>query len=444
MRARWSTARWIAMLALASLLLATLVSVAVVGWMPRPAPPSMRLDQAMQVLRGEQAPEPLGLHLAMQDGPPQGSASDWLTQLAALQMGLPVKDVRLVWSGQGKAPDVQVIEGGAVLDATARAGVLKAQAAVLTAMQWPPFELGVRRADGRWQVAGSDHSDLAAWRRQVVLALLGGAVLLAPLAAWASIRLGRPLRRLAQASAHVDLQADTPLPDDGPREVQVLAAAISTGRERLRAQAQDMTHMLAAVAHDLRTPLTGLRLRAEFAPAPQAARMVADIERMDTMIEQVLDYARGELQPLQMRSLDLVALLEECVQAALLRGVEISIQGPDTLPWRGDALLLRRAVDNLIDNADRYAGAVELWVAVVDHGVQLDVMDRGPGIAEADRVRLLQPFQRSESSRSRATGGAGLGLAVAANVARRHAGELQLLDRERGGLIVRLRLGKLS
>jgi len=431
------------MLALASLLLATLVSVAVVGWMPRPAPPPMQLDQAVQVLRGEQAAAPLGLHLATQDAPPQGSASDWLTQLAALQMGLPVEDVRLVWSGQGKAPDVQVIESGALLDATARAGVLKAQAAVLTAMQWPPFELGVRQADGRWQVVGSDHSDLAAWRRQVILALLGGAVLLAPLAAWASIRLGRPLRRLADASARVDLQAETPLPDDGPREVQMLAAAIGTGRERLRAQAQDMTHMLAAVAHDLRTPLTGLRLRAEFAPTPQAARMVADIERMDTMIEQVLDYARGELQPLQMRPLDLAALLEECVQAALLRGVEISIQGPDSLPWHGDALLLRRAFDNLIDNADRYAGAVELQVAVVERGVQLEVMDRGPGIAEGDRVRLLQPFQRSESSRSRATGGTGLGLAVAANVARRHAGELQLLHREGGGLIARVLLGRL-
>jgi hypothetical protein len=179
------------MLALASLLLATLVSVAVVGWMPRPAPPPMQLDQAVQVLRGEQAAAPLGLHLATQDAPPQGSASDWLTQLAALQMGLPVEDVRLVWSGQGKAPDVQVIESGALLDATARAGVLKAQAAVLTAMQWPPFELGMRQADGRWQVVGSDHSDLAAWRRQVILALLGGAVLLAPLAAWASIRQGR-------------------------------------------------------------------------------------------------------------------------------------------------------------------------------------------------------------------------------------------------------------
>ncbi|MGP3396573.1 sensor histidine kinase [Stenotrophomonas maltophilia] len=432
------------MLALASLLLATLVSVAVVGWMPRPAPPPMRLDQAVQVLRGEQAAAPLGLHLATQDAPPKGGASDWLTQLAALQMGLPAKEVRLVWSGQGKAPDVQVIEGGEVLDGTARVGVLKTQAALLTAMQWPPFELGVRQADGRWRVVGSDHSDLAAWRRQVILALLGGAVLLAPLAAWASIRLGRPLRRLADASARVDLQADTPLPDDGPREVQMLAAAIGTGRERLRAQAQDMTHMLAAVAHDLRTPLTGLRLRAEFAPTPQAARMVADIERMDTMIEQVLDYARGELQPLQMRPLDLAALLEECVQAALLRGVEISIQGPDSLPWHGDALLLRRAFDNLIDNADRYAGAVELRLAVVERGVQLEVMDRGPGIAEGDRVRLLQPFQRSERSRSRTTGGAGLGLAVAANVARRHAGELQLLHREGGGLIACLLLGKFT
>lgn len=444
MNSRWPTARWITMLALASLLLATLVSVAVVGWMPRPAPPPMRLDQAVQVLRGEQAAAPLGLHLATQDAPPKGSASDWLTQLAALQMGLPAKEVRLVWSGQGKAPDVQVIEGGEVLDGTARVGVLKAQAALLTAMQWPPFELGVRQADGRWRVVGSDHSDLAAWRRQVILALLGGAVLLAPLAAWASIRLGRPPRRLADASARVDLQADTPLPDDGPREVQMLAAAIGTGRERLRAQAQDMTHMLAAVAHDLRTPLTGLRLRAEFAPTPQAARMVADIERMDTMIEQVLDYARGELQPLQMRPLDLAALLEECVQAALLRGVEISIQGPDSLPWHGDALLLRRAFDNLIDNADRYAGAMELRLTVVERGVQLEVMDRGPGIAEGDRVRLLQPFQRSERSRSRTTGGAGLGLAVAANVARRHAGELQLLHREGGGLVACLLLGKFT
>ncbi|PTA71286.1 MULTISPECIES: ATP-binding protein [unclassified Stenotrophomonas] len=432
------------MLAVASLLLATLVSVVVVGWMPRPAPPPMRLDQAMQVLRGERSAAALGLRLETRASPPEGISNDLLTHLVAVQLGQPLEQVKLVWSSRGKAPEVQVIEGGAVLDAKARAGALQAQVAVLTAMQWTPFELAVRRADGRWQVVGSDHSDLAAWRRQVVLALVAGTVLLAPLAAWAAIRLGRPLRRLAEASANVDLQAATPLPDDGPREVQVLARAISTGRERLHEQAQEMTRMLAAVAHDLRTPLTGLRLRAEFAPPQQAARMVADIERMDTMIEQVLDYARGELQPVQMRPLDLAALLEECVQSALLRGAEISLDGPDTLPWQGDALLLRRAIDNLIDNADRYAGAVQLQAAVSGNVVQLDVMDRGPGIDEADRVRLLQPFQRSESSRSRATGGTGLGLAVAANAARRHGGELLLLPREGGGLIARLLLAKHS
>ncbi|KOQ75406.1 sensor histidine kinase [Stenotrophomonas maltophilia] len=412
--------------------------------MPRPPPPPMRLDQAMQVLRGERSAAALGLHLETRVSPPEGLSNDWLTQLVAAQLGQPLEHVKLVWSSRGKAPEVQVIEGGAVLDAKARADALQAQVAVLTAMQWTPFELAVRRADGRWQVVGSDHSDLAAWRRQVVLALVAGTVLLAPLAAWAAIRLGRPLRRLAEASANVDLQASTPLPDDGPREVQVLARAISAGRERLHEQAQEMTRMLAAVAHDLRTPLTGLRLRAEFAPPQQAARMVADIERMDTMIEQVLDYARGELQPLQMRPLDLAALLEECVQSALLRGVDISFDGPDALPWQGDALLLRRAIDNLIDNADRYAGAVQLQAALSGNVVQLDVMDRGPGIDQADRARLLQPFQRSESSRSRTTGGTGLGLAVAANVARRHGGELLLLPREGGGLIARLLLAKHS
>ncbi|MDT3485021.1 sensor histidine kinase [Stenotrophomonas maltophilia] len=432
------------MVALASLLLATLVSVAVVGWMPRPAPPPMRLDQAMQVARGERPAMPLGLHLETRASPPQGGSNGGLTHLVAAQMGLPPERVRLVWSGRGKAPDVKVIEGGMELDGNARADALQAQVSVLTKMEWAPFELAVRQADGQWQVVGSDHSDLAAWRRQVVLALVAGTVLLAPFAAWASVRLGRPLRRLAEASARVELQDGTPLPDDGPREVQMLAAAISSGRERLREQAQDMTRMLAAVAHDLRTPLTGLRLRAEFAPPAQAARMVADIERMDTMIEQVLDYARGELQPLQLRPLDLAALLEECVHSALLRGVEISSEGPDTLPWQGDALLLRRAIDNLIDNADRYAGAVDLHAAMAGNRLQLDVMDRGPGIAEDDRVRLLQPFQRSESSRSRATGGTGLGLAVAANVARRHGGELLLLQRDGGGLIARLLLGPVS
>lgn len=428
------------MLAVSSLLLATAVSVAVVGWLPRPAPPQMRLDEAMQVLRGERTAASVGLRVDLRTQAPQGTVHARLLALAADGLQQPPRQVRLVWTGSSRPPDIHVVaaEGGQA--SASDAAVVRAAQQVLASLPWPPFELAVQQADGRWRVVSSAYSDLAAWRRQVLLALLGGTVLLAPLAAWAAVRLGRPLRRLADASAGLDLHAQVPLPDAGPREVQMLAVALDAGRARLRDQAQQMTRMLAAVAHDLRTPLTGLRLRAEFAPPTQAARMVADIERMDIMIEQVLDYARGELQPPQLQPVDLATLLDDCVQAARLRGIDLATDLPGELRWHADALLLRRALDNLIDNAHRYAGAVELRAARVEGGLQVDVMDRGLGIAVEERERLLQPFQRSESSRSRATGGTGLGLAVAANAARRHGGQLQLLERDGGGLIARMHL----
>jgi len=428
------------MLAVSSLLLATAVSMAVVGWLPRPAAPQMRLDQAMQVLRGERPADSVGLRVDVRARPPEGTGHAHLLYVAAEGLQRHAQHVRLVWPGNSKPPDIHVIAAGAEQGSGGDTAALDAAQQVLASLPWPPFELAVQQADGRWRVVSSAYSDLAAWRRQVLLALLGGMVLLAPLAAWAAARLGRPLRRLADASAHLDLHAPTPLPDDGPREVQMLAVALDAGRTRLREQAQQMTRMLAAVAHDLRTPLTGLRLRAEFAPPAQAARMVADIERMNAMIEQVLDYARGELQPPQLQTIDLVPLLQDCAQAARLRGIEVAAELPVTLPWQADALLLRRALDNLIDNAGRYAGAVELRAAQLDALLQVDIMDRGPGIPAEDWERLLQPFQRSETSRSRTTGGTGLGLAVAANAARSHGGQLQLLQREGGGLIARLQL----
>ncbi|PWB24887.1 two-component sensor histidine kinase [Stenotrophomonas sp. SPM] len=428
------------MLAFSSLLLATAVSMAVVGWLPRPAAPQMRLDQAMQVLRGERPADSVGLRVDVRARAPEGTGHAHLLYVAAEGLQRHAQHVRLVWPGNSKPPDIHVIAAGAGQGSGGDTAALDAAQQVLASLPWPPFELAVQQADGRWRVVSSAYSDLAAWRRQVLLALLGGMVLLAPLAAWAAARLGRPLRRLADASAHLDLHAPTPLPDDGPREVQMLAVALDAGRTRLREQAQQMTRMLAAVAHDLRTPLTGLRLRAEFAPPAQAARMVADIERMNAMIEQVLDYARGELQPPQLQTIDLVPLLQDCAQAARLRGIEVAAELPVTLPWQADALLLRRALDNLIDNAGRYAGAVELRAAQLDALLQVDIMDRGPGIPAEDRERLLQPFQRSETSRSRTTGGTGLGLAVAANAARSHGGQLQLLQREGGGLIARLQL----
>lgn len=438
----WRTATWVALLTLATLLVSQTISFAVVWMLPSPQAPQMNLGEALQVMRGERSGNEVGLRRWQQPQPPEGTGNAWLTAVVAEQLQRPQSQVRAVWrqTVDPAAVQVQVIKQGRLLDAAqvVGAGAGLEPALLLPELRWPAFELAARQADGHWLVVGPDYSGLASWRRQVLWALLAGAVLLAPLAAWLALRLTRPLRQLADASTTLSLQSASSLPREGPREVQDLADAVNAARQRLRDQAGTVTRMLAAVAHDLRTPLTGLRLRADSAPPEQAARMVSDIERMTLMIDQVLDYARGELQPPQRQATDLGALLGDCAQHARARGIAIEIRCPIIATLDLDALLIRRAVDNLIDNAARYAGQVELSLRQEAGDIIIDVADRGPGIAEADKARLLQPFERHEASRNRDTGGVGLGLAVAQVAARRHGGEVQLLDRPGGGLIARL------
>lgn len=436
----WRTATWVALLTLSTLLVAQAVSFAVVWALPSPAAPQMNLHQAVQVMAGERAAADLGLRRWRQAQPPAGRDNDWMSSVVAARLGVPRARVRTVWqrSTDPTAVQVQVIKQGQLLAGGPEQRATVEEALLLPGLLWPAFELAVQHADGQWTVVGADYSALLQWRRQVLLALLAGAVLLAPLAAWLALRVTGPLRRLADASADLSLQSTARLPVEGPREVQVMAEAMNAARERLRDQAHEVTRMLAAVAHDLRTPLTGLRLRADSAPPAQAERMVADIARMTSMIDQVLDYARGELHPAQRHSTALHLLLEECAQHAQARGADVRLTHAAHASVAVDVLQLRRALDNLIDNAVRYAGAAELRLEAGDGVVMLEVADRGPGIADADKLRLLQPFQRHEGSRNRSTGGIGLGLAVAQGAARQHGGELHLLARDGGGLVARI------
>jgi len=436
----WRTATWVALLTLATLLVAQAVSFAVVWALPSPTAPQMNLHQALQVMAGERAAVDLGLRRWRQSQPPAGIDNDWMSSVVAARLQVPRERVRTVWQ---RTPDpaavqVQVIKQGQLLASGPEQRATVEEALLLPGLLWPAFELAVQQPDGMWRVVGADYSALLQWRRQVLLALLGGAVLLAPLAAWLALRVTGPLRRLADASADLSLQSSALLPMEGPREVQVMAEAMNAARGRLHDQAREVTRMLAAVAHDLRTPLTGLRLRADSAPPAQAERMVADIARMTSMIDQVLDYARGELHPAQRQPTALHLLLEECAQHAQARGADVRLERVDEVSVAVDALQLRRALDNIIDNAIRYAGVAELRLEARAGDVVLEVADRGPGIDDADRVRLLQPFQRHEGSRNRSTGGIGLGLAVAHGAAREHGGTLQLLAREGGGLVARI------
>jgi two-component system osmolarity sensor histidine kinase EnvZ len=204
---------------------------------------------------------------------------------------------------------------------------------------------------------------------------------------------------------------------------------------------------LAGVSHDLRTPLARLRLGVEMSGAPEEeiAAMVADIEEMDRIIGQFLDFGRGDPQEAA-QPVDLVELIRDLAEPYRLRGVRIELDLPERFSLPVRALSLRRAITNLIDNAIRYAGndlPITLSLSVMADELAIEIADRGPGIPATEVERLRRPFTRLENARSN-TKGAGLGLAIVERVMRSHGGSLDLLARDGGGLraILRLPLGR--
>ncbi|WP_313430555.1 sensor histidine kinase [Pseudomonas sp.] len=246
----------------------------------------------------------------------------------------------------------------------------------------------------------------------------------------------RPLRRLADAARGLGSNLEQPaLALDGPEEVRQAALAFNAMQQRLIAMVKDKAHFLAAVSHDLRTPLTRMRLRLERLPDDeQRERLRQNITQMDNMIGQVLDYLRaGEQQNLQQVDLDrLVARL--CADLA---------SSAEPLPVDGkagslrvDALLLQRCLQNLVVNALRYARQVSVTLETTITGVYIHIDDRGHGIAPGLLTTITDPFVRGEGSRNQASGGYGLGLSIAQRIASSHGGELLLHNREGGGLRV--------
>ena len=196
--------------------------------------------------------------------------------------------------------------------------------------------------------------------------------------------------------------------------------------------------MLTAIAHDLRPPLTGLRLRIEGVPEPQRTRMVHDVERMQAMIGEVLNFARDAAAPAAL--IDVLAALELIVdEMDAGRGI-IRLEPGEDAQIRVPEPAFRRAIENLLSNAVSYAGGGTVGIAHSQGEVAISVRDEGPGIPKTDRERLLRPFERGEGSRNRDTGGAGLGLSIVHNFAAQHAGAFALRDTPGGGTTAILRL----
>ena len=208
----------------------------------------------------------------------------------------------------------------------------------------------------------------------------------------------------------------------------------------MRNHIRQRTQTIAAIAHDLRTPLTRLRFRAEQAPDAVRDRMAADIEEMDALIVQAMAFVRGETTPERREPLDLDALAADCADGFAETGAAVSFEGGRALPVEGDAASLRRALTNLVSNAIKFGGAARVKAFARDGRAIVEVEDDGPGIDKDELEAVFEPFHRGERSRNRETGGAGLGLTVARQAARAHGGDVILTSRDGGGLTARLDL----
>ena len=274
-----------------------------------------------------------------------------------------------------------------------------------------------------------------------VLWMAGSSLLLLAVATVFMRNQVRSVRRLATAADRFGRGLEVAnFKPEGATEVRQAAQAFNLMRERIQRQIQQRTEMLAGVSHDLRTPLTRMKLELAMMGEPDAvADLSEDVAEMERMVEGYLAFARGEGGEKPVPS-ELAALVEEVVARYRREGREIDVHAEGTLPMSLRPQALARAIGNLVGNAIRYAPHVRVRVGRRKDGAEVIVDDDGPGIPPAQRDEVFKPFTRLESSRNPKTGGVGLGLTIARDIARGHGGDVILEDSPMGGLRARLRL----
>ncbi len=368
---------------------------------------------------------------------PDPAERDWILRTAWLQFEVPM---RLVPDGNLQ-PGAHVNMLGPMDDDLAAA--LRMKVGRPYTMDWttdPRFVLvRVQLPDAVLEVEAPRKRLYATTVYGFVLWVVGTALVLFIIAALFLRNQVRAIRRLAEAAEAFGMGRDRGLiKPEGATEVRQAANAYNRMQERIRRFLSQRTEMLAGVSHDLRTPLTRLRLALAMLPAhpelrDDVADMTADVAEMERMISGYLAFARGEGSE-QAQPVDLTAMLEDVASAARRTGAEVTLDSPAglTLNLRPDAA--RRAVTNLVDNARRHAHQVQLSVQPHERNVQVVVDDDGPGIAADRRESVFRPFESGSG------GGTGLGLTIARDIARAHGGDIVLEDSPLGGLRARMRL----
>ncbi len=299
------------------------------------------------------------------------------------------------------------------------------------------FDLYLQLTSGDWlRIKGQAPPEIFALPVHHFLTL-GVMLAMVFLLVWLIVRMTvRPLTDLAAAARALgdDLNRP-PMPENGPLEVRAAAQAFNAMQQRIRSGIEERERFLAAVSHDLKTPVTRLRLRSEMlADAQLRERFVRDLDEMQGMLGSALDFLHGKAADEAAQPLDLTALLESMVDDYVDTGHRVALETQESLRISGRPQALRRAIGNLIDNGLKYGSQVSVEAVQGNGCLWITVDDDGPGLPEQELERVFEPFYRLESSRSRETGGVGLGLSIVRQVARSQGGDVVLENRSGGGL----------
>ncbi|HEX7811761.1 MAG TPA: ATP-binding protein [Burkholderiales bacterium] len=302
----------------------------------------------------------------------------------------------------------------------------------------------VRLKDGTWITADSiERARATSWFSRMLrnLLIVDAAMLVL---CFIAVRLvTRPLWVLAGAAEELGRNIDrAPLPERGANELVRASRALNVMQDRLKRYVQTRMQVLAAMSHDLKTPITRMRLRAELLDDPHIkAKFVKDFDALQEMVTSTLDYMRGLgdggelLQPI-----DVTALISSLKDDAEEAGHVVTVSGDARGPVMGRSQALKRCLQNLIDNALAYGKRADITVRDDNGMLNIVIRDEGPGIPDADIERVFEPFYRVEASRNRNNGGSGLGLSIARNIAQAHGGTVRLRNLATGGLEATLRL----
>jgi signal transduction histidine kinase len=305
------------------------------------------------------------------------------------------------------------------------------------------LEVAMPLPDGQWLSFATSFPDTGpAFSRQFLVSMAVMAIIIVGVTILVVRRVTAPLASLAVAAERLGRDvAAPPLPETGTIETRKASRAFNEMQVRLRGLIESRTRLLAAISHDLRTPLTLLRLRTEtIGDQQERGKMLATIAEMNSLVEEALTFARDESVAEPACPTDLTSLVQSITDDMRDAGLPVTMEPAQTLVHECRPTALKRALINLIDNALKYGKSAHTTVRAAPKGVEITIDDEGPGIPESQLKRVLEPFYRLDESRSRETGGVGLGLAIALSAIQAQGGELLLSNRPAGGLRAMVRL----